>query len=98
VPNIATSAVAVALLGLILGPVYPSATVVFARLLPRSVQNTAIAFISSAGSSGGALAPFITGIIASKAGTWVLHPLCIALFGVMGIMWFLLPKAQKRRD
>lgn len=93
-----TEAVAVALLGVILGPVYPSATVVFARLLPRSTQNTAIAFISSAGSSGGAVAPFITGIIASSAGTWVLHPVCIALFGVMGVMWFLLPKMEKRRN
>ena len=93
-----TEAVAIALLGLILGPVYPSATVVFSRLLPRHTQNTAMAFISSAGSSGGALAPFITGILAQKSGTWVLHPVCIALFGVMGAMWFFLPKMEKRRE
>lgn len=43
IPNVIGESVAVALLGLLLGPIYPSATVVFARLLPRSMQNTALA-------------------------------------------------------
>ena len=52
--------VAVAILGLLLGPVYPCAQTVFTRLLPSSVQVFAIGFISSAGSSGGAAVPFLT--------------------------------------
>ncbi|KAG9957755.1 MFS general substrate transporter, partial [Aureobasidium melanogenum] len=79
IPNIVGEAVAVSLLGLLLGPVYPCATTIFTRLLDRDVQMTAISFVSSAGSSGGAVAPFLTGLLAQAVGTFVLHPICIAL-------------------
>ncbi|KAI2477471.1 MFS general substrate transporter [Pyrenophora tritici-repentis] len=61
VPNVIGNAVAVSLLGLLLGPVYPCAQTIFSRLLPRHIQTTAIGFIGGAGSSGGAVAPFTTG-------------------------------------
>ena len=88
----------IALLGLLLGPIYPCATVVFTRLLPRNLQNTAIAFISSAGSSGGAVAPFLTGLLAQAAGTWVLHPITIGLCALMMGCWLALPRIPKRSD
>ena len=34
-------------------------------------------------SSGGAAAPFTTGILAQAVGTFVLHPIAIGLFSVM---------------
>jgi len=68
VPNVLGDAVAVGLLGLLLGPVYPCATTVFAALLPRASQMTSVSFISSAGSSGGAVAPFLTGLLAQGVG------------------------------
>ena len=71
--SVVGDSVFIALLGLLLGPVFPCATVVFTRLLPRHAQSSAMAFIASAGSSGGAVAPFITGIAAQSAGTWVLQ-------------------------
>lgn len=98
VPSIIGDAVAVAVLGLLLGPVYPCATAVFSRLLPRNLQLTSLGFISSAGSSGGAIWPLATGLLAQKRGTWVLHPICIALYGVMVGSWILLPKEQKRDE
>jgi MFS family permease len=64
IPNVIGNAVAVSLLGLMLGPVYPCAQTIFSRLVPRHLQTTAIGFIGSAGSSGGAVAPFTTGILA----------------------------------
>ncbi|KAJ4368047.1 hypothetical protein N0V83_006402 [Neocucurbitaria cava] len=66
-PNLIGNAVAVSLLGLLLGPVYPCAQTIFSRLMPRHVQTTAIGFIGGAGSSGGAVAPFTTGILAQAA-------------------------------
>lgn len=90
--------VAVAILGLLLGPVYPCSASVFTRLLPRNLQMTAISFISSAGSSGGAIAPFTTGLLAQAVGTFVLHPVCIGLFVVMELCWFVLPKLRKRSE
>lgn len=91
-------AVAVSLLGLLLGPVYPCVQTIFSRLMPRHVQTTAIGFIGGAGSSGGAVAPFTTGILAQAVGTWVLHPVCIGLYVAMIVFWYSLPRASKRRD
>jgi len=58
----------------------------------------AIGFISSAGSSGGAIAPFLTGLLAQTSGTYVLHPVCIGLFVLMLGCWFSLPKVPKRQE
>jgi fucose permease len=98
IPNIIGDAVAVAFLGLLLGPIAPCCMVMFLRLLPRRLQTTSISFVSSAGSSGGAVAPFLTGLLAQAVGTYVLHPVCIGLFVVMLSCWFLLPKVERREE
>ena len=98
VPSVVGDAVAVAVIGLLLGPVYPCATAVLSRLLPRNLQLTSLGFVSSAGSSGGAVWPLATGLIAQKHGTWVLHPICIALYGVMVCGWIALPRERKRDE
>ncbi|KAF2459153.1 major facilitator superfamily domain-containing protein [Lineolata rhizophorae] len=98
VPNVIGDAVAVAIVGLLLGPVYPCAQTIFSHLLPPELQTTSISFISSAGSSGGAVAPFTTGLLAQAVGTFVLHPVCIALFAAMCACWFGLPKTSKRSE
>jgi fucose permease len=98
VPNVIGDAVAVSIVGLLLGPIAPCSTVLFLRLLPSNVQTSSVSFISSAGSSGGALAPFLTGLVAQAAGTWVLHPICIGLFVVMLACWGVLPKEAKRDE
>ena len=96
--SIIGDSVFIALLGLLLGPIYPCATIVFTRLLPRNLQHTAMAFISSAGSSGGAIAPFVTGLLAQATGTWVLHPIAISLYVVMIVCWATLPQTPKRSE
>ncbi|KAH7089181.1 major facilitator superfamily domain-containing protein [Paraphoma chrysanthemicola] len=98
IPNVIGNAVAVSLLGLLLGPVYPCAQTIFSRLLPRHIQTTAIGFIGGAGSSGGAVAPFTTGILAQASGTWVLHPVCLGMYAAMMACWFALPRVHKRTD
>ena len=98
IPNIVGEAVSMAILGLMLGPVYPCAATVFTKLLPGNIQTIAISFISSAGSSGGAVVPFITGLIAQGAGTFVLHPICIGAYVLMLGCWSILPKVKKRAE
>ncbi|KAJ5370835.1 uncharacterized protein N7496_006927 [Penicillium cataractarum] len=98
IPNVIGEAVSVAILGLLLGPVYPSATAVFTQLLPRKMHISSLSFISALGSSGGAVSPFFTGILAQNVGTMVLHPICIGLYGVMATSWLLLPKISKRSE
>jgi fucose permease len=98
IPNVIGGAVAVSFLGFLLGPAYPCATTVFARLLPAEMQMSAIAFITTAGSSGGAVVPFTTGILAQAVGAWVLHPICVGFFVVMLGCWVALPRVRKRSE
>lgn len=90
--------VAVSILGLLLGPICPCAQTVWARLLPTRVQVFAIGFISSAGSSGGAIVPFLTGLLAQVVGTYVLHPICIGFCVIMLGFWAALPRLVKRKE
>ncbi|RDW69609.1 hypothetical protein BP6252_08629 [Coleophoma cylindrospora] len=98
VPNIIGDAVALSIVGLLLGPIYPCATHVFSRLISRKDQVSSMSIISAFGSSGGAVAPFTTGILAQAAGTFVLHPIAIGLFCVMTASWFSLPSIRKRTE
>jgi len=98
IPNVVGGAVAVSILGFLLGPAYPCAMTVFARLLPGNVQMSAIAFITVGGSSGGAVVPFTTGILAQAVGAFVLHPVCIGFYVLMMVCWVGLPKVRKRTE
>jgi fucose permease len=59
---------------------------------------SSLSLIGSLGSSGGAVAPFMTGIIAQSAGTYVLHPICIGLFVAMCGTWWMLPRVERRDE
>jgi fucose permease len=98
VPSIIGNAVAESVVGLFLGPVYPCATAVFARLLPRNIQISALSIITSMGSSGGAFIPFMTGLLAQKLGTVVLHPIVLISLASMTVTWALLPRIGKRTE
>jgi fucose permease len=96
VPNVVGDAVAVAILGLLLGPIYPCSMNVFSRLLPKNIQMSSFSIISAVGSSGGALVPFITGISAQQAGTFILHPIAIGCYVLMETTWLALPRMKKQ--
>ncbi|KUI68381.1 Bypass of stop codon protein 6 [Cytospora mali] len=98
VPNVIGDAVSVSIVGLLLGPVYPCAAAIFMRTMSRAEKLSGMGVISAFGSSGGAAAPFTTGILAQAAGTFVLHPIAIGLFGVMLMCWYGLPSTRKRRE
>lgn len=97
-PNVIGNAVAVAIVGLLLGPIYPCCAAVFTTLLPRRIQISSLGFISAMGSSGGAVAPLVTGLLASRVGTMVLHPICIGLYCTMIAAWMSLPRISKRSE
>lgn len=98
VPNVVGESVAVSIVGLLLGPICPCSTAVFSRLVSKDIQMGSLAIVSALGSSGGAVAPFLTGLLAQQAGTWVLHPICVGLFGGMLVLWGCLPKMGKRKE
>ncbi|KAI0010966.1 MFS general substrate transporter [Xylariaceae sp. FL0662B] len=98
VPNVIGEAVSLAIVGLLLGPIYPCAAVVFTRNLSRPEQVSGMGLISAFGSSGGAVVPFTTGLLAQIAGPFVLHPIAISFFALMVLCWFGQPSIRKRTE
>ncbi|KAK2608648.1 hypothetical protein QQS21_002759 [Conoideocrella luteorostrata] len=98
VPNIVGDAVAVSIVGLLLGPVYPCSATLFMRAMPHRHVLSGMGTISACGSLGGAVAPFLTGMLAQAVGTYVLHPIVIGLFVVMLLCWYGIPVEEKRTE
>lgn len=97
VPNVVGNAVAVSIVGVLLGPVYPCAMAAFLRGMTPKETLSGMGTISAFGSMGGAVWPFIVGLIAQAVDTWVLHPIVIFLFVGMLLCWYGIPE-QKRRN
>lgn len=91
VPNVLTDTISVSFLGFLLGPVYPCAVAVFMRSMDKHEQVRGTVIMTAVGSAGGAVAPFITGLLAQAVGTYVLNPVAIVLYGVMLVCWFFTP-------
>lgn len=66
---------AVSIVGMLLGPMYPIAMNQASRILPRRILTASIGWIAGFGQAGSALLPFITGAIAEKHGIKSLQPL-----------------------
>ncbi|KLO97961.1 tetracycline resistance protein [Fusarium fujikuroi] len=98
IPNIVGNTIAVSVVGLLLGPIYPCASAVFLRGMTRREALTGIGMINACDSAGGAIAPFVTGLLAQAFGTFVLHPIVIFLFAVMLMCWYFIPAEEKRTE
>ncbi|OAA73729.1 Major facilitator superfamily transporter [Cordyceps fumosorosea ARSEF 2679] len=96
VPQFIVSAVAVAFLGFFLGPMFPGAVMLTAKLLPRRIHVSAIGFAMSLGGTGSAIFPFIIGAVASKKGLAVFQPIILALGVVIALVWLSFPRLRKR--
>ncbi|KAJ2915494.1 hypothetical protein MD484_g4896, partial [Candolleomyces efflorescens] len=91
VPSLIGNAVAVSIIGLLLGPMFPIAMNQASRVLPPSILTGAIGWIAGFGQAGSALLPFLTGAISDKHGIKSLHPFLVAMMGVMTILFWLTP-------
>ncbi|KAG8909407.1 hypothetical protein FRC01_006960, partial [Tulasnella sp. 417] len=98
VPNLIGNAVAVSLVGLLLGPFYPIAMNIIAGLVPRWLLAGSIGWIGAFGPTGAALLPFMTGALASKYGVQVLQPLLIAMMAAQIVLWFFVTRAKVTRE
>ncbi len=75
VPSLIENGVAVAFIGLLLGPMYPILVHHSTHILPRWLLTGCMGYISSIGQTGSAVLPFLTGLLASKFGIASLQPL-----------------------
>ncbi|GLB45221.1 putative related to tetracycline resistance proteins [Lyophyllum shimeji] len=98
VPSLIGDAVAVSIVGVLLGPMYPIAMNHAGRVLPRWILTGSIGWIAGFGQAGSAVLPFMTGAISSKFGIRSLQPLLVSMMGLMIIMWAIVPKGPRRAD
>ncbi|KAK6456611.1 major facilitator superfamily [Scheffersomyces xylosifermentans] len=98
IPSLPIEILTITLSGIAIGPVYPLMItyVVSDGLLPRKIQVVSMTITTAFGSSGGAIFPFIVGLISQFAGAYVVLPSFIAMFTTMIILWLLLPNTAYR--
>lgn len=98
VPSLVGGAVAVSVVGILLGPMYPIAMNHAGRVLPRWLLTGSIGWIAGCGQAGSALLPFMTGAIASKSGIAILQPLLVSMMAFMMSIWILVPSSARREE
>lgn len=82
VPSLVGGAVAVSIIGVLLGPMYLIAMNQASRTLPRWILTGSIGWIAGFGQAGSAVLPFMTGAIAGKHGIKSLQPLYVHSFSL----------------
>ena len=95
VPSLIVSAVAIALLGVFIGPLFPTGMVMVTKMMPRHLHVGAVGFAAAFGGGGGAIFPFIVGAIAQKKGVESLQPVILAILLMIAGLWLCLPKVAK---
>ncbi|THH32029.1 hypothetical protein EUX98_g2166 [Antrodiella citrinella] len=75
VPSLFENAIAIACIGVLLGPMYPILMHYCTGVLPRWLLTGCMGWIGGVGQAGSAVLPFVTGLLASKFGIGSLQPL-----------------------
>jgi len=96
VPSLDANAIAVAFIGLVLGPIYPIVMNRTGRLVPPWLLTGSVAWIGGFGQAGSAVLPFATGALASKFGVGSLQPLLITIMALMVGLWAIVPPELKQ--
>lgn len=78
---------ALALLGFVLGPLFPTAMAVVPRLTTAAGVATAIGLMNAVSTVGGAALPWLAGAVAEGVGTWTLVPFVLVLGLAQVLVW-----------
>jgi len=92
VPSFPIGAISVCIIGLFLGPIYPTVMEHTARVLPHHLVNGTIGWISACAAAGNALLSLMTGAMASKWGIESLQPLLLGMMIIAFTLWSFVPK------
>ncbi len=84
------------LIGLFLGPIFPTTIAVMPGIVSPSLASRAIGILIGASVAGGALFPWATGTLAQTFGIWTLLPAILALIVLMFPLWWSLTRQMKR--
>ncbi|KAI0750141.1 MFS general substrate transporter [Daedaleopsis nitida] len=91
VPSLVENAVAVAFVGLVLGPMYPIMMNHASSILPHWLFTGCVGYIASIGQTGSAVLPFLTGLLASKFGIVSLQPFIVSMMSALIVIWAVIP-------
>jgi fucose permease len=98
VPISAVSAIGLCLVGFSLGPIFPTTIALMSKFVSSRLLPSAIGFLASLGSLGGALFPLLAGNLAQAIGLWSLLPYIITLTIFMLCLWIALLAHPKVRE
>ena len=98
VPQLTVAAFALFITGFSLGPIFPTTIALMSDTLPSRILPSAIGFLASFGSMGGALLPWIAGNLAQHFGMWILLPYVIALTAIMLVLWVIMQARPVRPE
>ncbi|TRM63904.1 major facilitator superfamily domain-containing protein [Schizophyllum amplum] len=98
VPSLIGNAIAVSIVGIVLGPFFPIAMNQAARIFPAWLLTPSIGWIASVGQAGSAVLPFITGALAQTTGIGSLQPFLVSMMGLMMLLWAMVPRKASHRD
>jgi fucose permease len=91
-PHEAISAIGLTLTGFSLGPLFPTTIALMSDLVEARLLPSAIGFVASLGSLGGALFPWLAGNLAQQVGLWSLLPYVLLLTCAMLCIWVALQR------
>nr|GAT55002.1 predicted protein [Mycena chlorophos] len=94
VPSFLGSAISVAFVGTLLGPLYPIAMGHAARTFHPALLTGSISWVSGVATAGSAVFPFIAGAIAGKAGIRSLEPVVVGMLTGMLVLWAWVVKSR----
>ncbi|KAI0332817.1 MFS general substrate transporter [Cubamyces sp. BRFM 1775] len=95
VPSLVENAIAVAFIGLLLGPMYPILVNHSTKILPRWLLTGCMGYIAGVGQAGSAVLPFVTGLLASRFGIASLQPFIVSMMSTMIVIWALIPRVRQ---
>lgn len=96
-PPVTVSVVSITLLGFFLGPLFPTGIVMITRLMPRELHVGAVATVAAVGQVGGAVFPFVLGVMAERLGIQALQPVVFGLLVTTLGAWWCFPRLPGRQ-
>ncbi len=96
-PWLSLHAVALALIGFSLGPIFPTTIALMSQLIAARLLPSAIGLMASLGAAGASLFPWLAGLLADRLGIWVILPYAIGLTALLLGAWLLFQGAASRQ-
>ena len=97
IDNLIATGVFVSLAGVCIGPIYSLMVLHISRLFPRKILVVSLTITTAFGSSGGALFPFLVGLISQYIGAMTVMPAFIIMFSIMFTFWICMPNPARLR-